>query len=78
MQTQPKKLRIPIEKQQEFIAEFEQIRPVYIEFAELIKTILNKAKDELHIMAIVEARPKGVVSFSNKINQQRQIQKSVG
>lgn len=67
MSTPPKKLRIPIEKQQGFIAEFEQIRPVYIEFAELIKTILNKAKDELHTMAIVEARPKGVVSFSNKI-----------
>jgi ppGpp synthetase/RelA/SpoT-type nucleotidyltranferase len=62
-----KEPNIPIEKQQGFIAEFEKIRPVYIEFAKLIETILNKAVGSLSILAIVQARPKGVVSFSNKI-----------
>lgn len=63
----PKKLKIPIEKQQEFIAAFEKIRPDYIEFAKLIETILNKAVGSLSILGIIQARPKGVVSFSNKI-----------
>jgi ppGpp synthetase/RelA/SpoT-type nucleotidyltranferase len=62
-----KELNIPIEKQQGFIAEFEKIRPVYIEFAKLLESILNKAVGSLSILAIVQARPKGVVSFSNKI-----------
>ena len=63
----PKKLKIPIEKQQEFIAEFEKIRPHYIEFAQLIDTILNNAVGSLSILGIVQARAKGVVSFANKI-----------
>jgi ppGpp synthetase/RelA/SpoT-type nucleotidyltranferase len=63
----PKELKIPIEKQQGFIAAFEKIRPDYIEFAKLIETILNKAVGSLSLLAIVQARPKGVVSFSNKI-----------
>lgn len=62
-----KQLNIPIEKQQGFITEFEKIRPVYIEFAKLLEEILNKAVGSLSILAIVQARPKGVVSFSNKI-----------
>lgn len=67
MGTKPKELKIPIKKQQEFIAEFEKIRPVYIEFAKLLENILNEAVKSLSILAIVQARPKGVVSFSNKI-----------
>jgi ppGpp synthetase/RelA/SpoT-type nucleotidyltranferase len=63
----PKALKIPIEKQQVFIAAFEKIRPDYIEFAKLIETILNKAVGSLSLLSIVQARPKGVVSFSNKI-----------
>ncbi len=62
-----KKSKIPIEKQQEFIAVFEKIRPDYIEFAKLIDKILNKAVGSLSILGIVQARPKGIVSFANKI-----------
>jgi len=62
-----KELKIPIAKQQEFIAAFERIRPAYIEFAKLLENILNKAVDSLSILAIVQVRPKGLVSFSNKI-----------
>jgi ppGpp synthetase/RelA/SpoT-type nucleotidyltranferase len=67
MNTLPKNLKIPIEKQKEFIAEFKKIRPVYVEYAKLIDGILNKAVGSLSILAIVQARPKNVVSFSNKI-----------
>lgn len=67
MNTKPKELKIPIEKQQGFIAEYELIQPVYKEFAKLMEQILNKAVESLSILAIVQARPKSVVSFSNKI-----------
>lgn len=60
-------MKIPIKKQQGFIQEFEAIRPVYIEFAHLLEKILNKAVSSLSILAIVQARPKSIVSFTNKI-----------
>jgi ppGpp synthetase/RelA/SpoT-type nucleotidyltranferase len=62
-----KEPNIPIEKQQGFIAEYEKVQIVYKEFAKLLEEILNKAVGSLSILAIVQARPKGVVSFSNKI-----------
>jgi len=67
MNTPPKKLKIPIEEQKRFIAEFEKIRPVYVKYAKLIDEILNKAVGSLSILAIVQARPKSVISFANKI-----------
>lgn len=67
MSDKKKELNIPIEKQQVFIAEYEKIQPVYKEFAKLLDEILNEAVKSLSILAIVQARPKGVVSFSNKI-----------
>lgn len=67
MGAQTKKMKIPIEKQKGFIEEFEKIRPDYIEFAKLIETILNKAVGALSILAIVQARSKSIISFSNKI-----------
>jgi ppGpp synthetase/RelA/SpoT-type nucleotidyltranferase len=62
-----KKLNIPIEKQQEFITEYENSRGQYVEYAQLLDKILNKAVSGLNMLAIVQARPKGVVSFTNKI-----------
>lgn len=67
MAIKPKEPNIPIEKQQEFISAYENIREVYVEFARLLDQILTKAVSELNILAIVQARPKGVVSFTNKI-----------
>jgi ppGpp synthetase/RelA/SpoT-type nucleotidyltranferase len=60
-------MNIPIEKQKGFIEEFEKIRPVYSEFAKLLEQILQKAVDQFGYLALVQARAKKVVSFSNKI-----------
>lgn len=60
-------MKIPIEKQKEFIQAYEQVHPVYEEFAQLITTILNKAVEELGYLAIVQARAKKVNSFAGKI-----------
>ena len=54
MNTPAKKLKISIEEQKRFIAEFEKIRPVYVEYAKLIDEILNKAVGSLSILAIVQ------------------------
>jgi ppGpp synthetase/RelA/SpoT-type nucleotidyltranferase len=67
MGTSGKKPKIPIEQQIGFIEEFEKVSEVYVEFAKLIEEILNKAVKSLSILAIVQARPKNIVSFSNKI-----------
>ena len=60
-------MKIPIEKQKIFIKDFEDIRPVYIKFADLLNKILQKAVDKSGYLAIVQVRVKKVVSFSNKI-----------
>ena len=67
MDKHPGILRIPIEEQKKFIEKFEEVRQVYKEFARFIDTILNEAVDSLKILAIVQARAKSIVSFSNKI-----------
>ncbi len=60
-------MNIPIQKQKDFIKEFEKIRPVYVEFARLLEKILLNAVNQLGYLAIVQVRVKKVVSFSNKI-----------
>ena len=60
-------MNIPIEKQKEFIKEFETIRPDYLEFAKLLDTILTKAVEKFGFLALVQSRAKGVASFSEKI-----------
>lgn len=60
-------MNISIEKQKYFIVEFEKIRPVYVEYAKLLDQILQKAADQFGYLALVQARAKTVVSFSNKI-----------
>ncbi|MCX6236825.1 MAG: RelA/SpoT domain-containing protein, partial [Bacteroidia bacterium] len=57
----------PIEKQMGFIAEFVKVRPDYVDFAKLLETILNKVGEKFGFLALVQARAKTVVSFSNKI-----------
>ncbi len=61
------KTRIPIEKQKVFIEEFKRERPVFKEYATLLDSVLNKAVEKLSVLAIVQVRPKGIISFSNKI-----------
>jgi putative GTP pyrophosphokinase len=60
-------MNIPIEKQKGFIEEFEKTRQVYTDFARLLEQILQKAVDQFGYLALVQARAKKVVSFSNKI-----------
>lgn len=60
-------MNISIKKQKDFIVEFEKIRPVYVEYAKLLDQILQKAADQFGYLALVQARAKTVVSFSNKI-----------
>lgn len=60
-------MKIPIEIQKGFIAEFEKVRPDYVEFAKLLETILNKVGEKFGLLALVQSRAKGVASFSGKI-----------
>ncbi|MDT8401911.1 MAG: RyR domain-containing protein [Bacteroidales bacterium] len=62
-----KQLNIPIEKQRLFIKQYEAEKEKYDRFAGLLQTILEKAVGQLGFLAIVQARAKKVVSFSNKI-----------
>ncbi|MBN1386857.1 MAG: hypothetical protein JW965_00315 [Bacteroidales bacterium] len=62
-----KKLRIPIEKQRQFIKQYEAEKEKYDRFADKLEEILEKAVGQLGFLAIVQARAKKVVSFSNKI-----------
>ena len=62
-----KQLKIPIEKQRLFIKQFEAEKEKYDRFAEKLEEILKKAVGQLGFLAIVQARAKKVVSFSNKI-----------
>lgn len=60
-------MKIPIEKQRQFIKQFEAEKEKYDRFAKLLGTILEKAVGQLGFLAIVQSRAKKVVSFSNKI-----------
>lgn len=60
-------MKIPIEKQKVFIRQFEAEKEKYDRFAVLLEKILKKAVRQLGYLAIVQARAKEVVSFSNKI-----------
>lgn len=62
-----KQLKIPIEKQRLFIKQFEAEKEKYDRFADLLGIILEKAVRQLGFLAIIQARAKKVVSFSNKI-----------
>lgn len=60
-------MKIPIEQQKAFITEYEKQRPDFVAYAQFMDTVLSKAADKLSLLAIVQSRPKGIVSFSNKI-----------
>lgn len=60
-------MKIPIEKQKVFIRQFEEAKDKYDRFAKLLELILKKAVRQLGYLAIIQARAKEVVSFSNKI-----------
>jgi len=64
MKTEPS---IPISDQKRFIREFKAIRPVYVEFADLLEKILLKALEKYEYLGIVQVRAKSVASFSGKI-----------
>ena len=59
--------KIPIEKQIEFIEVFKEARQDYVEYADLLKAILNNATEKLGFFAEVKARAKTIASFSTKI-----------
>jgi ppGpp synthetase/RelA/SpoT-type nucleotidyltranferase len=60
-------MKIPIAKQKAFIAEFEKVRPDYVEYAALLHEILTKVVSNSGFLAIVQARAKTIPSFSTKI-----------
>lgn len=62
-------LTIPIAQQKLFIKQYEAEKARYDRFAVLLERILKEAVKQLGYLAIVQARAKEVVSFSNKIIQ---------
>jgi ppGpp synthetase/RelA/SpoT-type nucleotidyltranferase len=62
-------MNIPIADQKNFIKQFEAEKEKYDEFALKLEEILKEAVKQLGYLAIVQARAKEVVSFSNKIIQ---------
>jgi len=60
-------MSIPIENQKGFIADYEKIRPDYIEFAKLLDSILTRAAEKFGFLALVQSRAKTVSSFAGKI-----------
>ncbi|MBN1927637.1 MAG: hypothetical protein JW798_17515 [Prolixibacteraceae bacterium] len=65
--TEKKGPKIPLEKQIEFINQYQNVFEIYNEFAEVLDSILTRAVRELGIMAIVQTRAKKVDSFATKI-----------
>jgi ppGpp synthetase/RelA/SpoT-type nucleotidyltranferase len=60
-------MNIKIEDQIQFIKEFENKRVDWIDYANFLNDVLNEAVQKLSLLAIVQCRPKGVISFANKI-----------
>jgi len=60
---------ISIDEQLGFVKQYEGAFDAYAAYARFLETVFNKAIKELSILGIVQSRPKGVVSFANKIIQ---------
>ncbi len=58
---------ISIEKQVKFVEKFKHVREDYVEYADLLNKILNQAVSNISILAIVQTRPKCIISFAKKI-----------
>jgi ppGpp synthetase/RelA/SpoT-type nucleotidyltranferase len=58
---------IPLKNQKDFIRQYQKIRPLHVEFTDLLENILRTYAKSFSLLAIVQSRAKSVISFSNKI-----------